>query len=793
MHLVEPLQQQPKQLQHQYNLRSTQPRIERPQPLRKTTSTTTSLPIQFLQNTEQTKRITKQILAPQHSQQRKQQKKNYQPHRRKRTPHSKIKHLQKQLIRHSHNHNRNLMFHRRSRLWNKFGFIPNNNISIYKNAQFIHSAHTFTLNQTSFTERLAKSSSPPQHPLDLIYKQPTNRKCHNLCTGTIQPPTGALKVLGLGLNYCLTTPTPAQAQKPERTLTRLHRDVRLGCWFDKFNGDFSTPPDKEQSDYDPKLYVKDDSWMPSVTNEKIEARFDRFAKTLLNRHAALPSHKQYNTTAHERYVIKNCAQQKEVIYGNTDKNLGPFAAPRPTYIQDCLNGHLLKQDYYQLLSTNQMNTRIHDMQTSLGALLHKHRPSISHSHLQYFDRSLSNLTSAPRRIAQFYGNYKVHKKKLAVRPVITCCGTYAQIFSKYIDHWMKKIVQSLLPTYIKNAESLINDLQARFPNRLPVGTMLFSIDAINMYGNIDTDHGIETARKFLRKFKDRLPQDCPTEFILDALELVMKNNIFQFGDTNWLQLIGCAMGTSAAVNYSYIYIGYLEITELLVNYQDYLLFYRRYIDDGIGCWNCSLPDSQFKFKEFLNRLNQFGKLRWTNTGFVRSLEFMDLTISIKNRSLHFKTFQKEHCLYLYIPPLSAHPQEMIRGLIFGRLRTYYKHNTDFSDYIDMSHLLAQRLIARGWNWKDIEHIFNAAHNRITGKTQAKNRPYQGQPLIIHAEYHPRGLQRSDLNSIFKTTLGTHVPNQTIIALSRPKNLGDRLVRSKLPDVPNMNPSDYLNP
>ena len=99
----------------------------------------------------------------------------------------------------------------------------------------------------------------------------------------------------------------------------------------------------------------------------------------------------------------------------------------------------------------------------------------------------------------------------------------------------------------------------------------------------------------------------------------------------------------------------------------------------------------------------------------------------------------------------------------------------------------------GWSWKDIEHIFNNAHNRITSKTQAKQRPYQGQPLIIHAKYHPRSLQRSDLNNIFKTTLGTHVPNQTIISLSRPKNLGNRLVRSKLPNVPNMNPSDYLNP
>ena len=42
------------------------------------------------------------------------------------------------------------------------------------------------------------------------------------------------------------------------------------------------------------------------------------------------------------------------------------------------------------------------------------------------------------------------------------------------------------------------------------------------------------------------------------------------------------MGTSAAVNYSYIYVGLLEVNVLLVNYKKYLLFYKRFIDDGIG-------------------------------------------------------------------------------------------------------------------------------------------------------------------------------------------------------------------
>ena len=167
---------------------------------------------------------------------------------------------------------------------------------------------------------------------------------------------------------------------------------------------------------------------------------------------------------------------------------------------------------------------------------------------------------------------------------------------------MKKIVQTLLPSYVKNANTLIDDLKAKF-TRLPAGARLFSIDAISMYSNIDTVYGLQVVHNFFERFKDRLPFGCPTEFIKQSLEIIIKQNIFQFGDTFWLQVMGYAMGTSAAVNYSYLYVGLLELQILMVGFEEFLLFYRRFIDDGIGVWDHSLPNSESKFKEFMAALN----------------------------------------------------------------------------------------------------------------------------------------------------------------------------------------------
>jgi len=52
-----------------------------------------------------------------------------------------------------------------------------------------------------------------------------------------------------------------------------------------------------------------------------------------------------------------------------------------------------------------------------------------------------------------------------------------------------------------------------------------------MYTNISTDHGIATVNSWLDDIKDQLPENFPLEPLKIALETVMRNNMFEFGDT----------------------------------------------------------------------------------------------------------------------------------------------------------------------------------------------------------------------------------------------------------------------
>ena len=106
-----------------------------------------------------------------------------------------------------------------------------------------------------------------------------------------------------------------------------------------------------------------------------------------------------------------------------------------------------------------------------------------------------------------------------------------------------------------------------------------------MYGNIDTQHGIQVTQRFMNRYGDRIKDfNIPTDFVIKCLNLIMKKNIFRFGDTYWKQINGTAMGTSCAVNYAFLYMGLLEMLELLDDFKMWMPFYGRFIDDGIGIW-----------------------------------------------------------------------------------------------------------------------------------------------------------------------------------------------------------------
>jgi hypothetical protein len=315
-----------------------------------------------------------------------------------------------------------------------------------------------------------------------------------------------------------------------------------------------------------------------------------------------------------------------------------------------------------------------------------------------------------------------------------------------------------------------------------------------MYNNIDTDHATLVISWWLNDLHDKnlLPFNFPLEAVISAMKTIMKNNIFEWGDLHFLQLLGTAMGTSSAVMWATLYYAYHEVHTLLPKYGINLLYFKRFIDDIFGIW---IADSNATWSDFCNDIDNFGVLTWDihEQQLSTSVNFLDLTLSIEGSKIVSRTYQKEMNLYLYLPPASAHPPSCIKGTIYGLIRRYYAQNTYRHDYVYFVSLLYKRLISRGWDRIFIRSTILEACNKIENKSLCRisstaiasddeNR------LFLHFVFHPDDIPRRRIQDLYEHHLGDLLRSnidikRPTIAYSRPKNIGDYITKAQLHQAP----------
>ena len=138
---------------------------------------------------------------------------------------------------------------------------------------------------------------------------------------------------------------------------------------------------------------------------------------------------------------------------------------------------------------------------------------------------------------------------------MSCAGSLLAAVSTWLDFHLQKL-RKFLPSFIKDSADLRADLEKL--GILPDGAKMFTTDTTAMYTNIDLDHLLEAMDAWLKEHKDELPDSFPTKLIMEALKLVMKSNVFSFGNTWWKQLIGTAMGMPCACIIAMLYFGLFE-------------------------------------------------------------------------------------------------------------------------------------------------------------------------------------------------------------------------------------------
>ena len=420
----------------------------------------------------------------------------------------------------------------------------------------------------------------------------------------------------------------------------------------------------------------------------------------------------------------------------------------------------------------------------------RHRlKSVTNNDVKYIKKSLSENTDP---FGYFYLTYKIHKPGRKTRPVCSDCSSIIHALGQWITTELLPIAQRQ-QSYFENSFAMKEILDDMI---IPPNGRLFSCDAVSMYTNIPTEPALNVIGNYL--FDNMHPDRAAA--ILEALAIVMKNNIIRFGDTYWKQIAGTAMGISPAPPWAILFFAIHE-NIFVEKWHTNLPFWKRFIDDGIGLWllDADKTTNDELWAEFQRDVNNFHGLKWEFTPLSTSIDFMDMNISINQSALDITLFEKPLNLYLYITPNSAHPPGMVTGLVHGMMLRIYKLCSNPLDIRRRIKTLLRRLLRRGYEKEFLIPLFSKANDnakqhltrsRDEIKAREDKKLVEGyRRVFLHLKYHPNDPDSRTIQKIFRNTI-LHPPgkehinqvrnhedekipiDQLTIAYSRHHNLGN---------------------
>jgi len=126
------------------------------------------------------------------------------------------------------------------------------------------------------------------------------------------------------------------------------------------------------------------------------------------------------------------------------------------------------------------------------------------------------------KLACFRMTMKVHKKPWKMRPIVCCAGTFMNDWSKWLNYQLQKC-KPVVSSYLHDDQQALDEISGL---QLPPNAKLGTADANSMYNYIDTDHACTIIEGWLWDMAALLGNDFPVEAIIEAMNIIMRNNVF---------------------------------------------------------------------------------------------------------------------------------------------------------------------------------------------------------------------------------------------------------------------------
>jgi hypothetical protein len=486
-------------------------------------------------------------------------------------------------------------------------------------------------------------------------------------------------------------------------------------------------------------------WKPPKAHRTIEYGLEIGRLSLENACASVDeSHWRPNFSSHTvKALQKLITRDNDILVKPADKNLGLVMLKKSWYIEEGRRQLSDASTYAKVPSTAGLVKSLVEQRRTLIAH-YAARPELQDLLTGQLLRFLSSPTEEELTFPEFHHLPKVHKDKLAGRPIVPSYAWVTSSCSILLDDLLQPLVANLSSWILRDSKQLLREL-ARV--ELPTHgeqVWLVTADISSMYTNIPTELGIQAMFELAQDFY--AGEEVKAELIADLTRFVLSNSYLAFQGEVYHQVQGTAMGTACAPTYANLFVAQLEWDSLLNDDDrpDSLLCYKRYIDDVLAI----VKGDRSEVDRFIAKLNTLlpGVLVFVAEASTEGIPFLDAYIMLEpdpkapaNRILHTKVYQKPLNSYQYIPWSSFHPESVKLSLVKGELLRYVRLSSRFQDYQEVVLHFWKRLRARGYPIRWLRKAFSAVRYddaRCSAILDREKNQTESIPLVFHVTYNP---------------------------------------------------------
>ena len=415
-------------------------------------------------------------------------------------------------------------------------------------------------------------------------------------------------------------------------------------------------------------------------------------------------------------------------------------------------------------------------------------------------------------VGRFYCNFKVHKPHAyketpPARPITSQSGTMTENIGTYIDYHINHI-GTKHDSYLQDTPDFLRTIQRiNRGQKLRENTLLVTLDVMGLYTNIIHDEGLEALEIELDK---RTNPQVPTGFIINLMELLLKNSIFEFHDGYFKQNIGAAMGMKPIPAYANTFMATIDKKIKDLEGAEAITLLKRFLDDYFLIFQGSTKDLHRLF-EILNQMHPTIKFTINHTSIKNknkeekcdciesySIPFLDVSCSIKQGRIETDLFTKETDKNQYLLPTSCHPKQTTNSIPFslGLRIVRICSNTETRDV--RLHEMKEKLIARNYNQDRVDSSIKKAKAVPRDRAlKIANRQKQTQRPVLVIPYDPRLPAITSIQAKHWRAMVSQEPylkevfkEPPLTAYRRTQNLRGHLTRSKVAKKQPLYPRRY---